>query len=230
MMVVNINNNFTITPVISYYNIEENKTVILRDTKNLSGVYLLYNKQKDKFYVGSAINLSARLRSYFSPQYLERVLSRNKSKISSALLKYGYSHFDLHILEYCDKDILLNREQYYIDLLVPPYNILKIAGSRLGIKSSLETLDKLKGRKHSLETINKISLAMKGRIPRSELRRINQLLATGHVVKVLNVESNITKIYNSIRLAANDIKISHTTILKYINTNKLIKNLYLITK
>lgn len=40
--------------------------------------------------------------------------------------------FQLEILEYCEPRDTIEREQYYIDLLVPVYNILKTAGSRLG--------------------------------------------------------------------------------------------------
>jgi len=36
------------------------------------------------------------------------------SAIYSALLKYGYSNFSLDILEYCEIDALIEREQYYI--------------------------------------------------------------------------------------------------------------------
>jgi len=43
--------------------------------------------------------------------------------IHRALLKYGYSNFSLEILEYCDFSELLKREKYYIDLLLPEYNI-----------------------------------------------------------------------------------------------------------
>jgi len=41
----------------------------------------------------------------------------------------AHSNFKLEILEYCEADrlIILEREQYYIDLLKPEYNILKIA-------------------------------------------------------------------------------------------------------
>lgn len=46
------------------------------------------------------------------------------------------------ILEYCDKSDLLLREQYYFDKYNPQYNILKIAGSSLGI--SLSTITKSK--------------------------------------------------------------------------------------
>lgn len=51
--------------------------------------------------------------------------------ICRALLKYGYSEFKLEILEFCDADVLISREQYYIDELKPEFNILKIAGSIL---------------------------------------------------------------------------------------------------
>src|SRR4051794_20615442 len=63
--------------------------------------------------------------------------------ICNALLKYGYSKFSVEILEYCDSMDLIKREQYYIDLLKPEYNILKIAGSRLGSIHSEETRAKI---------------------------------------------------------------------------------------
>jgi group I intron endonuclease len=34
----------------------------------------------------------------------------------------------------CDESILLEREQYYLDLFNPEYNILKIAGNSLGFR------------------------------------------------------------------------------------------------
>lgn len=62
--------------------------------------------------------------------------------IHKALLKYGYSAFRLEILEYCDIGLLIEREQYYLNLLKPEYNILTIAGSSLGFKHSPATLEK----------------------------------------------------------------------------------------
>jgi group I intron endonuclease len=52
--------------------------------------------------------------------------------IYKAILKHGHSNFSLEILEYCEPSKVLEREQYYIDLLKPEYNILKTAGSSLG--------------------------------------------------------------------------------------------------
>jgi group I intron endonuclease len=56
--------------------------------------------------------------------------------ICKALLKYGYSNFSFEILEYCDKSIVLQKEQHYLDLLAPEYYILKTAGNSLGYKHS----------------------------------------------------------------------------------------------
>jgi group I intron endonuclease len=60
------------------------------------------------------------------------------------LLKHGYSKFKLEILEYCDQDSAVEREQYYIDLLNPEYNILKVAGSLFGYKHTPESLEKMR--------------------------------------------------------------------------------------
>jgi hypothetical protein len=38
------------------------------------------------------------------------------------------------ILEYCDSSNVIEREQYYIDLLNPEYNILKTAGDSFAIR------------------------------------------------------------------------------------------------
>ncbi len=62
--------------------------------------------------------------------------------ICSALLKYGYSSFSLEILEYCDKNDLIEKEDYYFQLLKPEYNILSKAGSSLGHRHSDETRKK----------------------------------------------------------------------------------------
>jgi group I intron endonuclease len=66
--------------------------------------------------------------------------------ISKALIKYGYSSFSLEIMEYCDATKVVEREQYYFDLIKPEYNILTKAGSLLGFKHSKETIDKMKAR------------------------------------------------------------------------------------
>ena len=65
--------------------------------------------------------------------------------------------FSLEILEYCEANKVIEREQYYINTLNQKYNILQLAYSSYGYRHTEETLSKLKGRKHSLETLEKMS-------------------------------------------------------------------------
>lgn len=79
---------------------------------------------------------------YYNIKYIVR--TAESSLICRSLLKYGYSKFKLEILEYCEPSILVEREQYYIDLLNPEYNILKVAGSLFGYKHTQESLNKMR--------------------------------------------------------------------------------------
>jgi hypothetical protein len=53
---------------------------------------------------------------------------------------------------------------------------------------------------------------------------------TPHLIIVVNKKTNTIKEYCSIRAIANDIKVSTSYISKHINTNKLLKDIYLISK
>jgi hypothetical protein len=119
-------NNSNITPMVTYINADTDKFNILTDNKGKSGVYRFTNTKTGFSYIGSTRDLSIRLRNYFNVNYLLRYKSM---VICRALLKHGYSHFTLEILEYCEPSCLIEREQYYLDLLNPEYNILKTAGS-----------------------------------------------------------------------------------------------------
>ncbi len=125
-----------------YTNADIQKTQILKKNNGKSGVYCWKNKENEDFYIGSSTDLEKRLKYYCSLSYLKNE-KKNKSIIYKSLLKYGYSKFSLQILEYCEPSDCIKKEQYYIDLLKPKYNILKTAGSSLGFKHSEETLAKL---------------------------------------------------------------------------------------
>lgn len=177
-----------------------NKPKILIENKGKSGIYRWIFSGSKESYIGSSTNITKRLRKYYCINYLNNKIIKDNSRIYRALLKHGYSNFNLEILEYCDKKDLINREQYYLDLLKPEYNICKIAGSMLGFKHSAKTLIKFKSRNTS----------------------------TGHVTIVINKVNNNIKIYNSLRLAAKNINVSHTTLMRYINKDKLLKDVYFI--
>ena len=113
----NKNDIYIIPVVISYYNANIEKEEICRDNKNKTGIYRWTDVISGKSYVGSAIDLSRRLKDYFNMSYLEREVKKNNSLIYKALLKHGYSCFKLDILEYCEPSVLISREQYYFDSL-----------------------------------------------------------------------------------------------------------------
>lgn len=107
----------------------------LKDNRGKSGIYRWTNvNKKNKYYVGSSTNLARRFNNYLNTNYIISINS--KFKIYSSLLKHGYNAFTLNILEYCEKEELIIREQYYLDKLNPSYNLLKIAGSSLGFTHS----------------------------------------------------------------------------------------------
>jgi len=137
-------------PIKIYSNAEADKTPILSDNKNKSGIYRWINKVDNKKYIGSALDLSNRLLFDYSPAKMNYVLQQNKSYIYSAIIKYGLKDFSLEILEYCKPDKLLIREKYFI-YLGSEYNIIKDP-----------TLPPMSGRKHFDETKQIISDAMIG--------------------------------------------------------------------
>ncbi len=104
------------------------------------GVYRWINKINGNAYIGSSVNISVRMYTYYSL----RSLAKSNRPIDRALLKYGFSNFILEILEYCDKNNVIEREQYYMDLIKPQYNIVEIAGSTLGYKHTPESLSKMR--------------------------------------------------------------------------------------
>lgn len=172
-----------VVPIVTYSNSDLYCDDILKDNKGKAGIYMWSHTQSGKRYIGSSGDLKRRFYSYFSTTYLESCNGR--SHIYNALLKYGYSNFSLEILEYCEPSKCLEREQYYIDLLKPEYNILKLAGSCLGNKARL-------GLKHSEETKKKMSEARLGRqIPDGAGRHSVQ-------IEVMDLETVTKTVYSSI--------------------------------
>lgn len=114
-----------IIPIVTYVNADTNKFIICKENRNKSGVYRWVNKINGKSYISSSISLNNRLIIYYSLNSLTFKV-KGSIIIYRALLKYGHANFSLDIIEYCEPNVLINREQYYINLLNPEYNILKM--------------------------------------------------------------------------------------------------------
>lgn len=71
-----INNNLSAVPVISYSNAYLYKRDVLRDNKGKTGVYRWTHIESGKSYIGSAIDLSRRLKNYYNITYLEKGIKK----------------------------------------------------------------------------------------------------------------------------------------------------------
>lgn len=145
------------------------------------GIYKIESKLKpERIYIGSTVNISHRWNLHLSR------LRRNKHgnpKLQNHFNKYGESDLQFSILLGCEKEGLLNIEQYFIDSYKPYFNIALFAGSvNLGRKMSDESKRKIsnslkgkpahnKGISPSIETRLKISNSLKGRIKSDEERK-----------------------------------------------------------
>lgn len=107
-----------------------------------SGVYEIRNLLNGDIYIGSSVDIYKRI--YGHVNLLNKDKHHNKH-LQSAWSKYGGDSFLFNVIEECEgeREILLAREQYYIDVLFPRYNIRKDAFSRLGSSCSEETKRKL---------------------------------------------------------------------------------------
>lgn len=89
---------------------------------NLSGIYLITNKINKKKYVGKSKNLYERLLAHSKQEFN---MDKCNTSINRALSKYKISNFSITLLEYCEVKDLGIREQHYIDIIKPQYNIRK---------------------------------------------------------------------------------------------------------
>lgn len=92
------------------------------------GVYIIENKVNGKIYIGSSLDIEKRWRSH---------LQQKKFLIGRAFEKYGTDSFDFRIVEECEPEELIDREQHYLDDMLPfapvGYNICETAGNTTGI-------------------------------------------------------------------------------------------------
>ncbi len=161
-------NNLLSKPVMVFYNALLNRNDIIKNYKNVSGIYLLHNSVNGKQYIGSGYNLSRRLSTYY---YSSRLI--DKRHISNSILKYGHDNFSVVILEIFNKDSiiktnLIKKEQYYINLYKPILNINTIVGSSLGFIHTDETKKLIsefnKGKNLSEKTKQRLSVLFSGEL------------------------------------------------------------------
>lgn len=100
-----------------------------------SGIYKITHVESGRFYVGSAQNIKAR----WSTHRQDLIKNKHHSKYLQRLYnKYGKDSIIYEIVEHCEVEQLLTREQHYLDTLQPVLNSVKTAGRPTGYRHSEE--------------------------------------------------------------------------------------------
>ncbi len=217
----------SVVPVKVYVNTDLNKLEILKENKGKSGVYRWINNINGKSYIGSSTKLNVRFLQYFNTNFLlyKTLIKKSNSIIYNSILKNGYSNFTLEILEYCRAENCIYKEQYYIDLLKPDYNLLPKAGSWFGFKHTEKSLAKIAasrlGKTHTLETRAKIGEAVRGKNhPMYGKPRALGAGKPSQTILVIDLVENTETTYISISEAAAALGIRRTAISTYISRNQ----------
>lgn len=137
-----------------------------------SGIYQIVNTVNGKRYVGSAKVFRLRWSAHRTGLNKNRHHSRH---LQASWNKHGADAFVFEIIELCEADRLLAREQFWIDSAKPEFNVCPIAGNTLGRRFTEESKEKIRakavGRKlppRSTEYRAMISARFKGHMPSEE--------------------------------------------------------------
>jgi len=244
-ILVNFTKEKKLNPVFIYedLHLDENQKIIIKDTKGLSGIYLILNKITLDYYIGSAS--TNRIFARFSNHLIHKTGSK---VVKFAVTKYGLSNFAFMVLELLpeitnkinNKD-LLNLEDFYLKSLLPNYNILTEAGSSFGYKHteinriklkanySQERRDRIgklnRGKSFSIETINKMkqaSLYWKKLIYSEESLLNMKKKSKKKKLLVLNLDGTVYGRYLSITEGSKSLQCDVKTLRRVLNTEKKI--------
>lgn len=240
-----------LNPVHLYENLDldEKRKLILKDTKDLSGVYLIFNKVTGDYYVGSAST------NKFYPRFSNHLLYFRGSKIlKHAVKKYKLSNFAFLILELFPEIVnkennkkLLDMEDFYLKSLLPNYNILTEAGSSFGYKHTELARIKMKTnysleRRESIGNLNKnkklskevIDKMREKALSRKEINFSDQSLLNmkkrSKSIILHNLDNTVFGEYPSILVASKNINCNEKTIRRALKTEKKILKRRFIVK
>jgi len=105
-----------------------------------SGIYKITNLINGKFYIGSSVNLYNRFHTHSTKLKTQVHTSKH---LQASYNKYGKDNFIFEVIEYCEKEILIEREQWFLDNLKPQYNKREDATTNLNVKISVESRKKI---------------------------------------------------------------------------------------
>lgn len=191
-------------------------------------IYKIENLLNAKIYIGSTIDFDRRKKDHI------RDLNNNKhhsAKLQRSWNKYGENNFKFEIIEeVIDRNLLLEREQYYFDLLNPcdnniGYNIYKTAANNFDYSLSMDTREKMRishtgiktGKRSDEARLNMKNAQLNKDSTESAQKRIKTLLAKDeNIFNIIGKKSSETQKRNRLHVGSKNYN--------YIDTDLLIFN------
>lgn len=177
------------------------------------GIYMIRNKINNKVYIGQSVNIIKRWSVHKTYPFNKKNEKKNKrayySHLYNSIRKYGLENFEFIILEECSRDLLNEKELYYIKKFNSTdfnfgYNNTDIINdksisSKLSNKKLYELIEDFK--KFEL---NISQLAEKYNVSESTIKAINR----GESLRLDNLEYPIrdNKLFREVNKKKNEIK------------------------
>nr|WDW20858.1 hypothetical protein [Valsa mali var. pyri (nom. inval.)] len=167
-----------------------------------------FNKITGRVYVGSAVNGSKCLATYYQPS-----IQNNNSLINQNILKYGHASFSVVILENCgntstvSKSYILEREKFYLDWALKTYGLAVL--NTLNIPVSSIGFNPVSGKTKSEEIL-------------SQFKKMIFVYDVTQKYKLLGVYPTF--------MCARIFRLCNNTLTKLINNKEIYKSKYLFSK
>jgi group I intron endonuclease len=192
---------------MSAYNI---KTLNDKEDIHLCGVYKIYcSRHPEVFYIGStSVSQGKKYKCGFYKRMAGHIYSFKKNTHHSGTLqsmvnKFGLNSIVMEIIEICDSETCLEREDYYIKSLTPICNSTSSAFDSTGFKhspKSLELMSKKRiGRRLTAMQRKSISDGKKGVTPKNiQILRSSEVIEKAHA-KLRGRKQASEKYFSAIR-------------------------------
>lgn len=171
-------------------------------------IYKIVNKINDKIYIGSCIGHYRRKAQHW---YKLRQGTHDNNHLQSAWNLYNEENFEFIIIEFISNtNVLIEREQYWMDML-------NVCNRKIGYNKAPRAGSNL-GRKMSLESRQKMSLAKKGVKPTPELAKRRGMSCRKQILQY-SKDNMFIKEFNGIVEASNMLNIRKDSISKALSPN-----------
>ncbi len=104
--------------------------------EKICGIYSIINKISGKMYIGQSVDIYSRWKGHW-----KQVRQGSTSIIHNAMRSYGKHNFDMHIIELCDKNIINEREIFWINFYNTYNNGYNLTTGGEGVKNKIFTQD-----------------------------------------------------------------------------------------